>query len=462
IIHKILHSYLLWMVVQMNTYCNRGVLFMIIFVVLISIGGEVTAIHAQFVMKPVQGQVPLTVFFTDTTQGNPIDWRWNFGDGSTGEGKQIMHTYLQPGVYTVSMAVSDESGTDTSTLPDSIRVLTNPFFSPLPTISGMKPSFMADFTVNKRSGTAPVQVQFTDLSVGDPTAWYWDFGDGNSASEQSPIHIYSKPGTYPVSLSISKEGSTSSKEEKNFITIDEGKATASMNTGATGQTREAALSPSVSSTPTPDNVPHTESPSGVHSSMTDISSSHDSLGGEKYSLLNRPLIDFYNQTQALLIESHPGETSDLLTISTNPTSVKAGESFSSTVSGKPGEDVYIWVVIPETVAVLDKPVIPFLVSNQTDIMRDYPSGPYKIGTYVPSGGRDEIDEISLKSLIPADPVYHGTASYGLIRLNQTGKALAMWETTGVIPGKYFIRTESKDSHTNSSSVRSAASSIVVT
>ncbi|PWR74380.1 hypothetical protein DK846_04320 [Methanospirillum lacunae] len=447
------------MVVLMNRNYNWGGLFIIIFVVLISIGGEVSAIHAQFEMNPVQGQVPLTVFFIDTTPGSPIDWRWDFGDGFIGEGRQIMHTYLQPGVYTVSMTVSDEAGTDTRTFPDSIQVLTNPFFSPMPTISGMNPSFMADFKVNKRSGTAPVQIQFTDLSEGNPTTWYWDFGDGNSASEQSPVHIYTMPGIYSVSLSIKKEGSTSSKEEKNFITVNKGQATASMNTGTIVQTRESAISPSVTSTQTNDNVSHTESSTVVHSTITDIPSSQDSMSDEKYSLLNRPLIDYYNQTQALLTTSRLGEPSDLLTVSTTPTSVKTGELFRSTISGKSGEDVYIWVVIPETGTVLENPIIPFFARNQTDIMRDNPTGPYEIGSYVPSG---EGGEISLKSLIPVDPVYQGTASYGLVRLNETGKISVIWDTADTIPGKYFIRTESKNSDTISSNVRSAASSIVVT
>lgn len=443
----------------MNRNYNRGVLIMITFVVLISIGGDASAIHAQFEINPVQGQVPLTVFFIDTTSGNPIDWRWDFGDGFNGEGKQIMHTYLQPGVYTVSMTVSDESGTDTRTLPDSVRVLTNPFFSSIPTISGMNPSFMADFTGNKRSGTAPVEIQFTDLSVGNPTTWYWDFGDGNSASEQSPVHIYTMPGTYSVSLSIKKEGSSSSKEEKNYIIVNKGQATASMNTGTIVQTRESAQSSSDSSTQTNDNVYHTESSSIIHSTITDIPSSQDSMSDEKDSLLNRPLIDYYNQSQALLNTSFPGEPSDLLTVSIIPPSVKNGELFISTISGKPGEDVYIWVVIPETGAVLENPMIPSFASNQTDIMRDYPTGPYEIGSYVPSG---EESEISLKSLIPVDPVYQGTASYGLVRLNETGKISVIWDTADTILGKYFIRTESKKSDTNSSSVRSAASSIVVT
>lgn len=42
---------------------------------------------------------------------------------------------------------------------------------------------------------------FTDLSVGNPTAWSWDFGDGTYSTVQNPVHNYSKTGIYDVSLS---------------------------------------------------------------------------------------------------------------------------------------------------------------------------------------------------------------------------------------------------------------------
>lgn len=44
-------------------------------------------------------------------------------------------------------------------------------------------------------------VSFTDLSP-NATAWLWDFGDGNSSSEENPEHLYSDEGTYDVTLSV--------------------------------------------------------------------------------------------------------------------------------------------------------------------------------------------------------------------------------------------------------------------
>ena len=59
---------------------------------------------------------------------------------------------------------------------------------------------------------AGTPVNFTNNSIsGLPiTSWKWHFGDGDSSSIQSPVHIYNTPGTYNVSLSIVNSGGFSS------------------------------------------------------------------------------------------------------------------------------------------------------------------------------------------------------------------------------------------------------------
>lgn len=64
--------------------------------------------------------------------------------------------------------------------------------------------FAADFSANIQSGQAPLTVQFFDWSFGEPDTWSWDFGDGTGSSEQEPVHTYTSPGSYTVTLTITR------------------------------------------------------------------------------------------------------------------------------------------------------------------------------------------------------------------------------------------------------------------
>ncbi|QSZ68425.1 PKD domain-containing protein [Methanofollis aquaemaris] len=58
----------------------------------------------------------------------------------------------------------------------------------------------AAFTADPAAGATPLTVRFTDLSTGSPTSWSWDFGDGETSTEQHPAHTYDTPGTCTVTL----------------------------------------------------------------------------------------------------------------------------------------------------------------------------------------------------------------------------------------------------------------------
>jgi PKD repeat protein len=61
---------------------------------------------------------------------------------------------------------------------------------------------------------------FTDQSSGNPTSWYWQFGDGTSSTLQNPSHQYASSGTYIVTLSISSP--TCNDSTTSTITISGG------------------------------------------------------------------------------------------------------------------------------------------------------------------------------------------------------------------------------------------------
>ncbi|MDV2481496.1 PKD domain-containing protein [Methanoculleus sp. Wushi-C6] len=60
----------------------------------------------------------------------------------------------------------------------------------------------ATISANVTAGTIPLTVRFTDTSAENPSSWHWSFGDGGTSVEQHPVHTYTLPGNYTVSLSV--------------------------------------------------------------------------------------------------------------------------------------------------------------------------------------------------------------------------------------------------------------------
>lgn len=80
---------------------------------------------------------------------------------------------------------------------------------------------VAEFQADTVSGPAPLEVQFTDLSMTNEaiTSWTWLFGDGVSSTLQNPAHIYAEPGTYNVSLTITTATGEDTELKLNFIDV---------------------------------------------------------------------------------------------------------------------------------------------------------------------------------------------------------------------------------------------------
>jgi len=146
---------------------------------------------ANFYAVPKTGHNPLFVQFCDLSTGNIISWHWDFGDGATSSGQNPIHIYKQPGNYTVTLTVTNDCGPDSETKVNYIVVTVSPAGPPV-----------AYFVANPTLGLVPLQVEFYDLSYGDPETWQWSFGDGGTSVEQDPVHLYQAPGTFTVSLTV--------------------------------------------------------------------------------------------------------------------------------------------------------------------------------------------------------------------------------------------------------------------
>lgn len=85
---------------------------------------------------------------------------------------------------------------------------------------------IANFVANPTRGSAPLNVAFSDQSTGSVATWEWGFGDGESSTLQNPVHTYSVPGVYTVSLTVrlpgaaaALSGGTSTLVRTGYITI---------------------------------------------------------------------------------------------------------------------------------------------------------------------------------------------------------------------------------------------------
>ncbi len=79
-----------------------------------------------------------------------------------------------------------------------------------------------DFVANQTVITAGQQVQFTDLSVGSPTAWSWSFQGGtpSSSTQQNPAVTYNTPGTYNVTLIASNSAGSDDETKTAYIVVN--------------------------------------------------------------------------------------------------------------------------------------------------------------------------------------------------------------------------------------------------
>ena len=159
-----------------------------------------------FTADVTTGPAPLEVSFTDATTGMVSMWSWNFGDGASSTLQHPTHTFAEVGVYTVTLTATGIGGTEVLEMAELVTVV--------------EPAPVASFSVDQTSGEAPFAVAFTDSSTLNITAWAWDFGDGNTSTQQSPTHVF-QPGTYTVALTVTSDGGVATETQVELITVTE-------------------------------------------------------------------------------------------------------------------------------------------------------------------------------------------------------------------------------------------------
>lgn len=145
--------------------------------------------------------------FSARAFGRDVQYTWDFGDGTNGEGTDVSHTYQRNGTFTVTVQAIDSIEQGSS---DTVTVHIVP---PPPTASfTYSLSYYSYYVYFDASGSAADPS--TSLS-----SYSWNFGDGSSDTTSYPQdgHQYSGSGTYQVSLTVTDAtGQTSSAYSVNI------------------------------------------------------------------------------------------------------------------------------------------------------------------------------------------------------------------------------------------------------
>ncbi|WP_196297306.1 PKD domain-containing protein [Methanosarcina barkeri] len=167
---------------------------------------------ANFTANVTSGIAPLDVQFTDASTGNVSSYSWDFdNDGTVDSTEQNpVYNYTAAGNYTVNLTVTGQEGSDSEVKTDYIVVS-----EPLPGVP------VANFTANRTSGKAPLDVQFTDASIGNISSYSWDFNNDGTvdSTEQNPLYTYDAVGTYTVNLTVSNEDGNDSEVKTGYIKV---------------------------------------------------------------------------------------------------------------------------------------------------------------------------------------------------------------------------------------------------
>lgn len=133
----------------------------------------------------------VAVFF-NTSQPFPNGSFWEFGDGSSGDGSQVAHTYASSGTYTVCYTAWwwNENIQDTCWSTTCQNVL----------VSGGNPCDELDAGFSFFPSGGGFQFSNATTGTGNTTTWSWNFGDGTTSNDPQPFHEFQAAGSYEVCL----------------------------------------------------------------------------------------------------------------------------------------------------------------------------------------------------------------------------------------------------------------------
>jgi len=132
--------------------------------------------------------------FDSPSDIDDLTFTWDFGDGNTAQGENILHFFPSSGDYIVNLTITDDNGAEGY---DEIMI----------EVINVKPT--AKIMLDKRSAVTNMQILFDASGSTDTPSdlanltYSWKFGNGDTSDEIAVNHSYSHPGTYRITLVVS-------------------------------------------------------------------------------------------------------------------------------------------------------------------------------------------------------------------------------------------------------------------
>lgn len=152
---------------------------------------------ASFKVDTFQGCYPLRVQFTNQSIGGST-YSWDFGDERYSSERNPVHTFRQPGEYTVTLTAPGPDNVD-GTYQRKILVHDHP---------------TADFTYGPDVLYVPGDVLRAYSNSVDADKYLWDFGDGNTSTQVNPAYKYKDKGFYTLTLEVTSRNNCVDKMVK--------------------------------------------------------------------------------------------------------------------------------------------------------------------------------------------------------------------------------------------------------
>ena len=169
------------------------------------------------VIYPPQGTAPLEVRLDGSGSTDDIgvtEYRWDFGDGTTGRGVIVDHLFASAGSYRIRLEAKDAAGNARS--KETLLTVSAP--------AADRTAPEARLTTSALRGTAPFSVDFDASGSFDNrgiTAYDWTFDDGSTASGARVHHDFALPGAYTTKLLL-RDAAGHRTEVRRQVRVDPG------------------------------------------------------------------------------------------------------------------------------------------------------------------------------------------------------------------------------------------------